>query len=792
MLKKQSDLDNAAALRHKAEQIAGERQAPQLIAESLSPDETLRLIHDLRVHQIQLEMQNDELRRIQAELEASHARYFDLFDLAPVGYLILNTLGIILEANLTAATLLGVNRGQLIGYSFRRFITEKYQDIYYFHVNELNETDTSQSFDLELSSKKRAFWVQLQISTGFNSKGERVLRYVFNDITARKQAEDAQQRSFSFLDAVIENSPLAMWISDETGTLIRANQALRDRLHVTDAEIVGKYNIFTDNLIIKQGHLPKVQAVFKQGAVARFVIEYNTSQLENLKLAQFTNVSLDVTISPVINAAGKVNNAIIQHVDMTDQRQAEQTLRESEARFRNMADTAPVMIWMAGTDTLCDYFNQSWLDFTGRTLEQELGNDWSKGIHPNDQQRCLDVYLGAFKARHKFEIEYRLRRAQGDYGWVLDKGIPRFTPDGNFIGYIGSCVDITERKLAEEELHASEARYRRLVEGAPDVVYTFSNKRGGIYYSPSVENVLGYSLQHLYAHPYLWSESIHPDDSERIGKVIREFELGKPFDIEYRIRDARGNWHWLQDRSIGKMISPAEILIEGLAIDITERKLASQRLNDSLAEKDALLREVHHRVKNNLAAIIALIGLQQAGLADPATRVEFTELGSRINAMALVHELLYRSETLTWIDMQTYLDSLIAQLQILYQISGTILVSVTAQNIRIDLDTAIPCGLIVSELLTNSFKHAFPGGRPRIGEKVCKISVSFETLGKTKKLRVCDNGVGLPAGLDWEKAPTLGLRLIRMLGVHQLSAVMHVDTSAGTCFEITFDEKIRN
>jgi PAS domain S-box-containing protein len=138
--------------------------------------------------------------------------------------------------------------------------------------------------------------------------------------------------------------------------------------------------------------------------------------------------------------------------DITQLKRAEAALRESEQRFRLVADTAPVMIWMAGVDKLRTYFNRPWLDFSGHSLEQVLGDGWTEGVHPEDLRQYLDTYTHAFDQRESFQIQYRLRRSDREYRWILDSGVPRFDANGSFVGYIGSAIDITERKLAEQTL----------------------------------------------------------------------------------------------------------------------------------------------------------------------------------------------------------------------------------------------------------------------------------------------------------------------------------------------------
>jgi PAS domain S-box-containing protein len=146
-------------------------------------------------------------------------------------------------------------------------------------------------------------------------------------------------------------------------------------------------------------------------------------------------------------------------------KRADVVIREGEGRFRLMAEAAPVMVWMSGPDRLCTYLNRHWLDFTGRPLEHQIGDGWSEGVHPDDRRNCLRTYWEAFDARQTFRMEYRLKRFDGEYRWVLDTGAPRFGPDGTFAGYIGSCIDVTDQKQVEEELRARERSLRQTREG---------------------------------------------------------------------------------------------------------------------------------------------------------------------------------------------------------------------------------------------------------------------------------------------------------------------------------------
>ncbi len=176
---------------------------------------------------------------------------------------------------------------------------------------------------------------------------------------------------------------------------------------------------------------------------------------------------------------GRMIRLIGMSADVSERARVQAALRETEERFRKMADTAPVLIWVSGPDKLCTFFNKRWLDFTGRSMEQELGNGWTAGVHPDDLDRCCDIYYSSFDSRRDFQMEYRLRRSDGEYRWLLDTGVPRIEEGGIFVGYIGSCIDITDLKRAQEEVLEGQ-KLESLGMLAGGIAHDFNNLLGGI------------------------------------------------------------------------------------------------------------------------------------------------------------------------------------------------------------------------------------------------------------------------------------------------------------------------
>ncbi|MGC1321591.1 MAG: MASE1 domain-containing protein [Candidatus Udaeobacter sp.] len=290
-------------------------------------------------------------------------------------------------------------------------------------------------------------------------------------------------------------------------------------------------------------------------------------------------------------------------------------LRESESRFRIMADAAPVLIWVAGVDKLCTFFNKPWLDFTGRSTEQELGNGWAEGVYRDDLQKCLAAYTKAFDARRPFVMQYRLRRNDGEYRWISDQGVPRYDEQGKFAGYIGSCVDVTELMTKDEALRQSEERMRLAAAAANLGIWEWDLSKDEIWATNARRGLLGSPAPGKIALEDFICR-LHPDDRDQVRHTIDDaIQSGEDFDSEYRLILPDGIVRWMSTRGsvhfddAGK---PARLL--GISIDITARRQAELDAQRDRAELSHLSRvalmgemsaSIAHELNQPLAGILS-------------------------------------------------------------------------------------------------------------------------------------------------------------------------------------------
>jgi PAS domain S-box-containing protein len=294
---------------------------------------------------------------------------------------------------------------------------------------------------------------------------------------------------------------------------------------------------------------------------------------------------INFVYQPVRSTAGEITGIVAIASDVTQQVLAQRKIEQSEKRFREVADCAPVLIWMAGTDKLCNFFNKAWLDFTGRTMQQEYGNGWAESVHPDDYESCLSVYTSSFDTRKEFYREYRLRRYDGSYRWVSDNGVPRFTAEGIFEGYIGACMDIHEERSGKKQLQENEDRLNIVIESSGLAVWELDVETEEIIYGRRYMEIFGYddddidlSHQELVAH-------FHPEDIKRRKKALeRAFAKGK-LNYQARIIWRDKSIHWIEVR--GKVFysndgTPQKII--GTLRDITEDKYHEELLQEREAK----------------------------------------------------------------------------------------------------------------------------------------------------------------------------------------------------------------
>ncbi|MGB8891197.1 MAG: PAS domain S-box protein, partial [Methanoregula sp.] len=347
------------------------------------------------------------------------------------------------------------------------------------------------------------------------------------------------------------------------------------------------------------------------------------------------------------------------------------------------------------------------------------------------------------------------------------------------------CIirDISERKRAEASIREREQRFRMTGELIPYGVWICDASGQFTYCSESFLALIGMKQEDCKNHA--WMRQLSPEDAERTkNDWMQTVQTGGFWDYEYRIFDKTGQEHFILSRgspirdSSGKITS-----FVGIHLDITDRRQYENQLETSVREKEVIIKEVHHRVKNNMQVISGFLQLQTNYIKDPESAEKLEECQRRVRSMALVHEKLYQSKHLGFINVAEYIKSLTSELQESYVVQTEVKFEVDVENININLDTAIPCGLIINELLTNSLKYAFKG------RSSGTLGISLHLSPDHRfTLKVSDNGTGLPKNFDLKSTATLGMQLVQVL-VRQLGGEITITSQQGTTFTITFPEK---
>jgi PAS domain S-box-containing protein len=556
------------------------------------------------------------------------------------------------------------------------------------------------------------------------------------DITERKRAEETSAR----LAAIVSSSSDAIVSKTLDGIITSWNASAERMFGYTAQEIIGQP-------ILRL--IPPERQAEEDHILAQLRAGGNIEHYETVRITK-EGKSLDVslTISPLKDSAGNIIGASKIIRDISERKRAQAALQESEARFRNMADYAPVMVWVTDRSGKCTYLSQSWYDFTGQTPETGLGFGWLEATHPDDRKASERIFLEANEKCASFAIEYRLRSKDGSYKWHIDSARPRFSDAGEFLGYIGSVLDISERKRTEEALLESEQRYHSIVDQTISGIAETDLHGRFITVNDHYCDVVGYTREELLSGMRMQDITFAEDVGRNLELFRRAAIEGIPFKIEKRYVRKNGSHVWVHNSvSVVKGVDGAVKSIVAVTLDITERKRAEAALLEADKRKDEFLAVLGHELRNPLAPIRMGVELMKRS-DDPRMLQEARNIIERQSEQLtrLLDDLLDVSRisrgaiTLQKevVEVAEVVNMAIESTRLLLEERNHELKLSLPNSVYLEADKTRLTQIILN-LLTNAAKYTNPGGT---------ITVSARLEGDEVVLFVQDNGIGIPQDMQ--------------------------------------------
>ncbi len=475
-------------------------------------------------------------------------------------------------------------------------------------------------------------------------------------------------------------------------------------------------------------------------------------------------------------------------------------LAESEEKYRNIVETTHEGVLTGDMDGNILYVNQRMCDLFGYNKDEVLNHNIFKFVDEDKRHIFVEVGEKVLKGE-KVTFTPEFRRKDGSILWTLAQASPLYDGQGNQVSNLFMHSDITELKQTQKalenshsqlekkveertrELTESEEKYRTLFDKDPDYNLLIDGDGVIVEINKALTNLLGLSKNELVGKNFTELGKMEPGYiSFILGKLslLLDGEVIEPFEIRFKDKNDDVHWGLMHITPILDNGKITHILV--IATDITGQKSAENEIKKSLMEKEALLREIHHRVNNNMQIISSLLNLQKEYVREDETRDVLQDSQSRVKSMAMVHEKLYLSGDLSHINFKQYTEKLVSDIFYTYESQiGTIKPILNLENIELNMETAIPLGLIINELVANSLKFAFPNNEKG------SITVDMKTKNDEYALIIADDGIGFPADVDFKKTDSLGLQLVNNL-VNQLDGEITMDRSHGTAYKITFKE----
>jgi len=640
----------------------------------------------------------------------------------------------------------------------------------------------------ETRSKEQERWVSTTKMPLIDSRGDIIGTFgISRDITEHKQAEEALHESEERFRLILDSSIDGILLTAPNGDIFSANPAACKMFQRTEEEIC---RLGRSGLVDVSD--PRLDSALKERARRRrFFGELTLMRKDGLKLP--------AEISSVIfkNKEGLERTSMVIR-DISERKRAEIALQNSQNMLKIVLDSIPSAVFWK--DQNLNYLggNKTWLDATGlKSTEDVIGKDdydlpWDKEQADSFRKHDRKVMDSGIP---DYNIVESYLRADGSMAWAMTNKVPLRDTDGNIIGILGTYVDITEQKHAEEMVQKERIQLRTLIDNLPNDVFVKDKDYRKILFNPNhLAGVQGH-LINLGMNPDI--DILNKTDFEVFPKDLAEKFF---MDDQKVIRDGQeiinnvevgygpdGSKKWLLVSKVPLKDKEGLIVgMIGIINDFSLLKEAEDQIQADLEEKEILLRELYHRTKNNMQVICSMMRLRSRTLSNDKIRHTFHEIENKIQSMALVHQKLYESQDLSSLNLKTYFKDLIALIQpILLSSKDYIQIRYEAVDVPVLIDTAIPLGLTLNELLSNAIKHAFPD------QVKGQIQVKLK-LGKSKEiiLEVKDNGIGLPKGFDVEKQGHLGLQTVIDLAQHQLEGEVTFKNYKGLLCRIVIKKEL--
>ena len=477
--------------------------------------------------------------------------------------------------------------------------------------------------------------------------------------------------------------------------------------------------------------------------------------------------------------------------DITEHKNIEEKLKRREVEFNieykkllRAQRVAEIGIWENNLKNNDLHWTEEMYIILGFNPNEPVNlEDVIKIFPPEELERFQQAVQQAINDNIPYSMDYKIIRPDGNIRYIHDEGQIIRDNSGTAKTMFGTTQDITRRKMVEKSLKDSESKFRNLVETTPDMIWEIDKTGKFTYISPQSSDILGYTPQEIVGkNIFSFIDPLVVENIQKIfSKHIENFTKINTLEVPAQRKD--GTKITLEIRSVRANDNPDNHDgFQGIARDITEKAIATNQLKTSIHEKDILLQEIHHRVKNNMQIISSLLNLQITYLDDDGAVNLLKESQNRVRSMAIIHEKLYQSNDFTKINLAEYINSLVNGLFYSYSIKNHINSSIDVDDVELNIETAVPIGLILNELVSNSLKHGFPTGGGEIYIKLKTVDDKYEMI-------VGDNGKGFPKDIDFRNTDSLGLQLINNL-VNQIDGQITLNNDNGTEFKILFPELI--